>query len=396
MNNNLERHKRSDKAKWAFTAIAFILVFVMLGGLIAAVVTETNPADWIQALKDRTETEGETPEGETTDDGGLTVTVDEESNAEAVENNQGVILEKVNLSSSGVEIVEGKYKQGIIATVLPEDAPDRTLSWSVVWGDNPKSDDVTNYVYVDVYSSNTLSVNIYCIKAFEGSTIKVIATSNAVPISATCTCIYEGKPVETYSYFLNGETMYETGKTEGHQILADEYTFNLVLANPLGLASSKYSSFEIESVSMKGKFYINKQYINNGTIQFESEDLVDLSGYSAPCGYYAWTGWDSEPLEETLTEIKFTDFIEYSLSGNVLSVKIKGDESTYSLGANSRIGNRVTYSRAYVDPRSGGVADNAIFCISVRETVSGAIISLYIDPINNVSSVSLSYESVEF
>ena len=111
MNNNLERHKRSDKAKWAFTAIAFILVFVMLGGLIAAVVTETNPADWIQALKDRTETEG--PDGETTDDGGLTVTVDEEANAEVIENQQGIVLQTIRLQSSELHVSEKRFCYGL-------------------------------------------------------------------------------------------------------------------------------------------------------------------------------------------------------------------------------------------------------------------------------------------
>ncbi len=201
MNNNLEQHKRSDKAKWAFTAIAFILVFVMLGGLIAAVVTETNPADWIQALKDRTETEGETPEGETTDDGGLSVTVDEEANAEVIESQQGIVLQTIRLQSSGVETVNSTYQKSVSATVYPTYTTDKSVDWSVEFV-NPSSTwatgkTVTDYVTVSPVSDGSTEAVITCHKSF-GEQIKVIVTSR-VNTSASASCFVDFEKKISYN-----------------------------------------------------------------------------------------------------------------------------------------------------------------------------------------------------
>lgn len=84
--NNFERHAKSDKLKWVLTAVAFVLVFALLASLLAAVITETNPKQWIEALQQQ-ETPDEGSEGEVVEDeGGESQT--EDGSGEAV--NEGV------------------------------------------------------------------------------------------------------------------------------------------------------------------------------------------------------------------------------------------------------------------------------------------------------------------
>ena len=44
--SNLNNHIKSDKAKWIITGIVLVFILAILGGVVAAIVTETNPKDW--------------------------------------------------------------------------------------------------------------------------------------------------------------------------------------------------------------------------------------------------------------------------------------------------------------------------------------------------------------
>lgn len=44
--SNLNNHIKSDKAKWVIMGIVLVLILAILGGVVAAIVTETNPKDW--------------------------------------------------------------------------------------------------------------------------------------------------------------------------------------------------------------------------------------------------------------------------------------------------------------------------------------------------------------
>ena len=44
--SKLNNHIKSDKAKWIITGIVLVFILAILGGVVAAIVTETNPKDW--------------------------------------------------------------------------------------------------------------------------------------------------------------------------------------------------------------------------------------------------------------------------------------------------------------------------------------------------------------
>lgn len=51
--SNLNKHVQSDKVKWIITGIVLVLILAILGGVLAAVLTEINPKDWF--TKDESE-----------------------------------------------------------------------------------------------------------------------------------------------------------------------------------------------------------------------------------------------------------------------------------------------------------------------------------------------------
>lgn len=67
--NELQRHKRSDKIKWAFTGIAFVLLFVMVVGLCLQLfgTGKVKPSEWFKK-EDNEQTE-ELPEGDENEGG---------------------------------------------------------------------------------------------------------------------------------------------------------------------------------------------------------------------------------------------------------------------------------------------------------------------------------------
>lgn len=48
--SKLNNHIKSDKAKWVITGIVLVLILAILGGVVAAIVTESNPKDWLDGV----------------------------------------------------------------------------------------------------------------------------------------------------------------------------------------------------------------------------------------------------------------------------------------------------------------------------------------------------------
>ena len=127
---------------------------------------------------------------------------------------------------------------------------------------------------------------------------------------------------------------------------------------------------------------MTKQYIVNGSVSSTSEVVFNLEE-----GTYKYK---DEVLGNDLTlTIKPEDFFTASVSGNKLTIKAIKSESSYSNGY-PRTGYRFTYKGTYTDPRSGGVPDNCIWYVLVRDKVSGEESLLQIDIQSTVTSISLS------
>ncbi len=184
MYRDFENHKRSDKAKWIVTAIAFVLVFILLAGICMQLFMPDGkrPADWFN----KTETPAENEQKE----GGLEV-------EPATEN--GIALASRSIprrmyAASGIsEQAENAYT--VTATIAPETVLERNVVWTVAWKDSNDSWVADKRVedYVSLTTPSNLVANISCLQPF-GETIVLTCASKVNPtVNATCKVEYMRK-----------------------------------------------------------------------------------------------------------------------------------------------------------------------------------------------------------
>lgn len=180
-NNNLRKHKQGNAVKWILTGIACLIVAVFIVGLCLQVFAQSEnlkPSNWFK--KDE-ETEQLPEDDEGKENVGDSAFV------------QGTEERGIRLTSTSVEReVSSGYQSSfhLEATVLPEDADNKNIKWTLTWK-NPESSWANGkdvYEYMSVSSSesegefawNTYgafhSVDVTPIKAY-GEEIVVTVTS---------------------------------------------------------------------------------------------------------------------------------------------------------------------------------------------------------------------------
>ena len=266
----------------------------------------------------------------------------------------------------------------LTATVLPEDAPDRSVDWTLEWC-VPVYDgaDISDYLTIEPESDGALSATVTAYQGFEGGSAYVTCTTRVGGYSAQCLITYDGAP-ESLVFVLDGT---EYGNTSMMNLTAGQsYDIELGLRNTLGAVGSKYGSYEIKEVKMQGRFVAEKREIVNGTVKSREEVTVDLE--TAKVG--------------DLT-IPTTEFMTVTLNENILKVNVLRSESSFMLPrAAVRTGTQYVYKAPYYDPRGGGNPDNCRLCVLVEDVISGEQSLLYIDIQSTVTSIGLSESSFAF
>lgn len=365
MYNEIHEHARKDKIKWIAVFTAIILLFV---GVISALAISIRVND--------TDNAPENPI--VTDDGGT-------NNGEVAKQTR-VLLSATPFALTatderGVSTVSKK----ITATVLPVDAPDKSVDWSIEWCIPIEGEAVTDYLTVTPDSDGSLTATITAYKGFEGASAYVKATTRVGGFTATCLVGYDGAP-ESLRFIYNGVEHITSDSID--LVAGTTSNISLNLENTLGAVGSKYGNFEIVSMKSRGKFVMTKEYIINGSVS-SSEDIVfDLETSS-----YTYTN-EASGSQQTLT-IGTDVFFDASISGDVLTINAKKSEASYVNGY-PRTGYRFKYKSAYTDPRSGGVPTDCTWYIVVRDTVSGEECLINIDIESTVTSVSLDTTFIQF
>ena len=353
-------NEKSNKIRWiaVFTAIVLILAGVVTS---LAIAIQNKPV-----------------EAKAND----TVSDVIEQPAEIPSDNENPGLVSLRMSPSyAVAAANGQQtvSKTITATVMPVDAPDKSVDWSIKWCTPIEGKDISEYLTLTPESDGALTATITALKGFEGGSAYVTATTRVGGFTATCLIMYDGKP-ESLSFIHNGKEITNTGTVNLTAGTTNEITLNL--KNTLGAVGSKYGDFEIVKVKGQGRFTMKKEYIVNGSVRSTEEIVFNLEE-----GVYKYK---DEVLGTDLTlTITPEDFFTASISGNKLTVKANRSESSYSNGY-PRTGYRFTYKGTYTDPRAGGKPDNCIWYVLVRDKVSGEESLLHIDIQSTVTSISLS------
>ena len=380
MSNELYEHKRSDTVKWVLTLVAFIVVGVMLAGIILG---------WFEKSPSAEEQE-------------QAAVIDGDGNAM----DAGTLYrmpEKMTFTAagSGIPLAQFGEPEGTTSTaraevrieayVVPENANNREVDFSVAWGEGAQrsAELVTDYVTVTPESDGSRVATVACIKGFGDDIILITVTTRDGGFQATCTVTFEGAPSSLK--FMYNNTEYSS-TSEITLRANEEYSIGLQLEGELGEVGEKFGNFEVVSVTMQGKFNATRRGINNGSTLYEDTIVIDLENPT----YYAYdiaTGGNGSQVT-----FDASHFIECSIEGNTLIVNaIRSETSFLYPTMPPRTGTRVTYDSAYYDPRGGGVPSDCRMCVLVEDTVSGVQGLIYIDIEGTaVNGVSLSQTQMEF
>ena len=352
-------NEKSNKIRWIAVITAFVLI---LAGVISSLVITIGNKSIEAKVADDTKAAIEPTENPVSD-----------------ENISPVALKMSKSFTTYAANGQQTVSKTITATVMPVDAPDKSVDWSIKWCTPIEGKDISEYLTLTPESDGSLTATITALKGFEGGSAYVTATTRVGGFTATCLIMYDGKP-ESLSFIHNGKEITNTGTVNLTAGTTNEITLNL--KNTLGAVGSKYGDFEIVKVQGQGRFTLTKQYIINGSVSSTSEVVFNLEE-----GVYKYK---DEVLGTDLTlTIKPEEFFTASISGNKLTIKAIKSESSYATPY-PRTGYRFTYKGTYTDPRAGGKPDNCIWYVLVRDKVSGEESLLHIDIQSTVTSISLS------
>lgn len=216
---------------------------------------------------------------------------DEKNNApiDAIITNSEYVGLTMSAATTAGEDESNTYSVLLTATVLPLDAPDKSVDWNIEWdvapmyGENP----VTDYVTVIPQFDGSNVATITCIQGFGTDTIVVTVTTRVGGYKAECELSYAGLPT-TFNITVNdGESSYDEGW--GFDIINlysdTTYTCTLNLDNELHYIGENFEPSYTCSVAGFGSFNYNftKKVGINGTptteqrvCNFLSDDPVDV------------------------------------------------------------------------------------------------------------------------
>lgn len=263
--------------------------------------------------------------------------------------------------------------QDLVATVLPEDATNKAVEWSVSVETNPDEVEIDPMDYIRILTFEGLwenRVQVLVLAPFFDIEFKITCTTVVGGYTADCIVKYVGKPAELNLYTENtdGSRNYITEKTTFEA--GNTYQIKLALGNVFDAVGDKYNQFEIVEQGVEGtiEVFSGEYYYQQGRWSTDSRSKdIELTEYLSDFIKNATISEDGYLVLEL--GIAVTEFDDGSITGGVESY----------------------YRKVY---RSG--AENITFWVKVRETNSGKYNTLRftIEPV--VESVSLSNNILNF
>lgn len=323
MNNELKEHKTSDKIKWWLTLIAFILVGATLAGMLLGYLTP------------RTRTEEPIKQEQ-----------------EASVNNGGYETEFVNtefvrLYSASPMMYSRQTATAtkkVYATVMPETATNKKVSWSVKWA-TENEEPISNYVTVAPETEGSATADITCYSPFEGDVIVTVTTQEG-GYTANCIVRYVGLPTEISietTISNDGET-YKLG-------LGGNYTMNIAPINPFNQLGEDYQNLEV-TLFGNGSLTLGTYNFNYGTGQTEGT-------------------WDWENVQTVSLDSILDKFITMSYENGVVTLSTGKKElnEEYYEKYTSTDGGRTKYYTNKVKE----INTDCSFGLTIKEPTSGLV-----------------------
>ena len=270
-------YQKRNKALSAIVAV--LLAIVMCASVVLGVgfgVYGKNTDDWFKKQDaDQGQEQPEQPEQPSDDSG------------ENIENAARVSI----LSGATIASEDGTVSKTLTATVLPADAPNKAVDWSVSWAsDAPLKDKaIGDYLTVTPASDGALTATVTCKKSFRGSVAYVKVVTREGKFEATSMITFEGVP--------SSLSVNTTGLSTGTGNDLFQY---MVPTNGASLA--------IDLTNVFGD--VGESYYNNLTFTTSAFGKIKIQNYYSATGNPSWQGTESEITLESIKDSIFSAKIE--------------------------------------------------------------------------------------
>ena len=371
MYQEFNQHKKADTVKWI---VAFVLIFALMGGVIASILLATN--------QNKVGNTGSVIE---LDDGSLLVNESDSANDETY-----AMPKKLMFAASSIPTLAAKAGHTVsiklTATVTPIEAENKAVDWSVAWIDAEANKDknVADYVTVTPESDGSSTATVVCKKAFDGSEIVITVTTREGGFTAQCKVIYVGKPnaisISATGATVKKDTAWNVDVAEVKS--GQTYLFDINLDNDFGVIGKGFTpNYKVSGVSY-GSLILNREIFNSsgessGITQVESEIRVaDL--------------WDSDQHIYTFMQVEssYAFYNKFYIENGKLKVVAESVYSSTQGASYSRGGSVKTSFASYKDNKLPYVL------VTVTEQNTGLTSTICVRTTSGVQGVSLSSEAL--
>lgn len=276
------------------------------------------------------------------------------------------------------------------ATVLPVEAQNKLVDWSVEWGsastfgENP----VTDFVTVTPQADGSNIANVTCYKAFSGDTIVVSVITRDGGFTATCSITFVGNPSTLEIVTTGAEVKTDSGWNVPivEVFSGKEYNFDLKFDNIFHSVNSNFvPNFTCEVVGV-GTYNLHRTISENGTIV--TNDTITVS-----------------PTDKVkVKQFGVTGEIDYDILGmQLMNVSIQGGELHFDVYSTIQ---SLNFQQAYNSARTSyykynfesytDVNKKPYFQIKVTETNTGISQTVNVRIESNVTGVTLDNSELTF
>lgn len=373
---NFEEHKRSDRIKWVAITVVVLLLAVAVSAALTQGFTNANPYGWLDKKTETTPEETNEPETETEA---------EIQFSDFVENGLMLSVGEAFTASDP----DSAFVKTLTATVVPNDAPNKLVDWTIAWCDGAihGSDNVTNYVTITPNGDGSNVAVVECKKSFEGDYIIVTCTTREGGFSATCRIEYKGYP-QTIVINTNGATIKKDANWNKDMLEVGcnkSVSLDLSLDNDIHAVGSSFGNYTL-SMDAHGSINLNHtSYNSDGTVTSTSTSTRN------PLGGGTNTS--------TTNGRVYANIQVGSTFDTLLEAKVENGKLVIYGGSAITAISATNYGRGgYATETFGSYVDNKCpyYTITVTETTTGITKTIDVKTVASVTSVSLSQTTLEF
>ena len=291
----------------------------------------------------------------------------------------------ISLFSSPVTQSENYVAKMVTAVITPAEVSNKAVDWSVLWITNNEGENavVTDYVTVTPTSDGSLTAEVRCYKAFEGSTIGVKVVTRVGKISAMCNVTYIGEP-SSFEIVQNDVTVtYDEmwGKDIIDLDVGQSYLFDLTLNNIFNNVTENFVPNYVMSVECFGE--VNAKHKDSQKVERfsfrtmtfrESPPIFGGSSVFDSDGYYVCLNTNNEEdIWNSFLGVGFKDgkLKIYSYVSFTNFMETVGPEQTDTYIYDSCVDNKVPYAEITITETNTNLSQKvAVRTRSAIESVS--------------------------